>query len=1572
MNTIQEYILNQVSEHKLPIGQAKKMLVELEDKNDDIAIIGMACKFSKTKDIEGYWKNLTSMEECRTEFPRERLEFIRNISTNENFTQFLGTHPVTEEELQDTRKRGYLSEVGKFDAEFFGISPNEAKAIDPDQRLMLEVVQDALTDAGCTRKALSNSKTGVYIGKDGTNDTLYRYITEAESSSMTGNWASLIAGRINYLMNLKGSSMLLDSACSSGLVGVHLACKSLQKNENELAIVGGVSLNSFPYFNKFPHSLMESEDDTIRPFDEKANGTSFCEGAATVILKPLKKALKDKNNIYAVIKGSAFNNDGNTNGITAPNALAQEEVILDAWKDAGIDPRTIQYVETHGTGTKLGDPIEVKGLTNAFRKYTQNNQFCGIGSVKGNLGHTVAASGLASLIKVVLSLKNERIPATKNFNAPNPFVNFLKSPVYVVNKSKSWKRKEGMLRRAGVSSFGFTGTNCHVVLEEAPKIEKQNMDSPSGYLIALSALNEKSLLNIVRDYLSCIRVHPDYQLKDISYTSTVGRDHYNYRLAILATSIDDLTVKLENILSDYPNIRQTSVYSGYHKLVPSGREAITTGEVSQQMQNELTLKAAQIINEHPSGKDFSKEEMEKYSQFYVLGAVVNWLEFQKMNDGKIVSFPSYAYSKKMYWAVPKIGISSNLIQKQLHPLVHMVKADSIDRIIFESKFMSDSSWILTDHKMEGMSIIPGTAYVEMAREAASHFLNEEQVSLTDVIFYMPVVLEEGNEVTLQIVINKKEQSFVICSEKSGSWLTHVGGKFEKNTQTIPENYDVRSFYTDPEVKITKNSYVSDSRENGIFKFGPRWLNFQDSAIKETGNVISEIVSEIKLNDRFVKDLDEHYLHAAMLDNAVNLFIDEVPNEVLLPFCYGNINVFGKMPRHFYSHVVKKASERETKKFDIQLLDLEGKVFLTVQDYIVKRVNDPLAVVGAELKYYQIAWQKVEKPLEIQIPKAKEVRVVISNPSSNKFAQSFFAEDSKRTIYLNLSNKSRKISEREFEVGEDLQDYQNILQQISSETITEIVDMTSLYQGEIGSLRQGRNSLFHLFRLFKALDSSEIKTKFRFNLLVKNAHLITQKEQLSPNAAALVGFTKVVNEEYPNMEVQMIDIDDATSKARILRQLSVDEVDYLIAYREDKTYLPVMNEKTFQTKGESGLTIQSQGTYLITGGLGGLGLEMAKFIAAKGQAKIILANRSAFPQKKDWENIEDEQIRKKVEILKQVEEMGSSIVIKQLDITNEAEVSQFAKSIGSLNGIFHCAGVAGDGFIYNKTEEEFAAVIGPKTFGLELLNKYFVNQRIDFLILFSSIVSLLGGAGQSDYASANAYMDAYADKLRSEGIACFSINWPAWSETGMARRYDIDDEHTLFKSVTSEEAKHFLEAIVEENISQIIPGNLNYALLHQVSNDLNFRFSETITKKLANLNEESSQPSKKVANEISIIGKTGEVSKVEKIVAQAYANVLDLEEVDLYSSFSSLGGDSITATKLLKELNLEFPNVVEISDIFSYATVIELSKYIEEELGEQRPEVLLPETGEDDLLEMMNNLATGEADFEETLEQLNRL
>lgn len=1571
MDTIQKYILNQVSEQKLPLEKAKKMLIELKDnKNDDIAIVGMACKFSKTKDIEAYWENLLGMEECRVEFPKERLEFIRSISTNKSFTQFLGCHPVTEEELYDTRKSGYLSEVGKFDAEFFNISPNEAKAIDPDQRLMLEMVQDALTDAGYTRKALNNSRTAVYIGKDATNDTLYRYITEEESSSMTGNWASLIAGRINYLMNLKGSSLLLDSACSSGLVGVHLACKSLQRKENELAIVGGVSLSSFPYFNKFPHSLMESEDDTIRPFDERANGTSFCEGAATVILKPLKKALEDKNNIYAVIKGTAFNNDGNTNGITAPSAIAQEDAIIDAWKDAEVDPETIQYIETHGTGTKLGDPIEIKGLTKAFRKYTQNNQFCGIGSVKGNLGHTVAASGLASLIKVVLSLKNEKIPATRNFSAPNPFVNFSNSPVYVVNKNKNWKKQGNNPRRAGISSFGFTGTNCHIVLEEAPDVEVQNENFEKEYLIVLSALNEKSLLSTVRDNLSFIKRHLNYRLKDISYTSTVGRDQYNYRLGIIATDVDDLIAKFEIILNDYPKIKNDSIYSGYHKLIPSGRDAITIGEITQQEQNDLTIKAEKILKNRSLNNNLNREQVEKYSQLFVLGATVDWQEFQKNNDGQIVSLPKYAYTKKMYWGVPKVGTSSSSNEKkQLHPLVSMVKADSIDHIIFESKFTSDSSWVLTDHKMKGKSIIPGTAYVEMARKVASHFLNKEEVTLINITFYTPVVVSEGEEITLQIVLNKKDCSFVICSEQAGHWLTHVEGKFKAIESVSQPTYDVERFYSDPTVVTKENSYVSETLENDVFAFGPRWLNFQTSAIKKNDGIIGEIVAEIRLNDKFAKDLDEHYLHAAMLDNAVNLFIDEVPNEVYLPFCYGKINIFGRMPQHFYSHVTKTSDGYETKKFDIQLLDLNGGVFMTLEDYVIKRVNNPLAVVGSKSKFYQIGWQETEK-IKDKLP-PKGVRVVIYREESKNSARDIFVNDTKRTIYLILGKEFKRISETEFEVGEDLTDYQKILQKISEENITEFVDMSSLDQQELGNPKQGRNSLIHLFRLFKAFNSSGIKTNFRFNLLVKNANLINQTEKISPSAAALIGFTKVVDEEFPNMEVQMVDVDENTSREQILQQLSTSKPKYLIAYRKDRAYIPVMNEKVFQAENGFGLKIQPQGTYLITGGLGGLGLEMAQYIASKSQARIILVNRSVFPSRSDWEDIKDEGIREKIKILKQIEKSGSSLVIKQLDITSETEISQLAKFVGNLSGIFHCAGLAGDGFIYNKDEKEFATVVSPKTYGLELIDKYLVSPKLDFCVLFSSMVAWFGGAGQSDYASANAYMDAYADKLRSKGTATFAIDWPAWSEVGMAKRHGINDEHTLFRSVGSEKAKQLIEAIVREDVSHIIPGELNYLLLSQSHEGLNLRFSETINQQLEKLNKVSSRKSKKAEDEISIIGKTGEISRVEQLVAHAYANVLELEEIDLYSSFSTLGGDSITATKLLKELNQEFPNIVEISDIFSYATVLELSKYIEGELGEGQQEAQASET-DDDLLQMMNNLAAGGADVDETLLQLSGL
>lgn len=310
--------------------------------------------------------------------------------------------------------------------------------------------------------------------------------------SVQGNLSPIIASRISYLLDLRGPSMVVNTLCSSSLVALHLGCQSLKKNgECSMALIGGVQINLIPI--RQVEVGIESSSKRTRTFDHQSDGTGAGEGVIAFLLKPLEKAMKDEDNIYAVIKGSAYNQDGASAGLTAPNPAAQEDVIIKAWQEAGLDPETISYIEAHGTGTRLGDPIEIDGIKRAFRRYTDKRQFCAIGSVKSNIGHLDASAGLAGLLKAVLALQKGKIPPTINFERPNKMIAFHKSPVYVNTKLREWET-DGFPRRCGVSSFGFSGTNCHVILEEAPHMEagKDKKDNKEGDFRILTFQQKKA------------------------------------------------------------------------------------------------------------------------------------------------------------------------------------------------------------------------------------------------------------------------------------------------------------------------------------------------------------------------------------------------------------------------------------------------------------------------------------------------------------------------------------------------------------------------------------------------------------------------------------------------------------------------------------------------------------------------------------------------------------------------------------------------------------------------------------------------------------------------------------------------------------------------------------------------------------------------------------------------------------------------------------------------------------------------------------------------------------------------
>ena len=688
MDSIKKYILKQVAEHKLSLSEAKLMLQELqEDKKDnlkgDIAIIGMACKFPNGQSPEEYWKIIKNNLNCVDDFPYDRRKDIDISQIDPGYLQVVTgkTFECEEDAVDYYDKGGFLKEIDKFDCTFFNIAPREAKFMDPIQRLFLETSYEAMEDAGYGGNKLYGTRTGVFVGNDHTNNSLYgSNLKEPDSMVISGTCAGILSSRLSYIYNLAGPSIVIDTACSSGLVSVHTACKSLKNKECDTAIAGGIHIIYKPLKSNIS-KMITSEDTSIRAFDNNANGTVWSEGVGVLLLKPLSKALSDGDNIHAVIKGSAINNDGASNGITAPSAEAQEDVIVRAWEDAEIDPETIAYIEAHGTGTVLGDPIEIKGLTTAFRKYTTKKQFCGIGSVKTNIGHAVAASGLASIIKVTLALKNKSIPGSINFKSPNEFINFCDSPIYFTDKERKWKTEE-FPRRAAVSAFGFSGTNCHMILEEAPSIEKTETSSQKEHkILTISAKNKELLMELVRSYVKYLNEHESLNMSDVCYTLNTGRGHYNCNLSIIFNEKSELNDKLHKIIVEDNFIPSNieGIYFDEIKVISDNKKIVEKGEIKQGDRKKL-IKAANIkIKELISlGEDY-KKVLEKISDYYVSGLDIDWDVLYKDEKRYRVSLPVYPLERKRCW----LDVSNN---KRISQVENSINADnylSLENILID-------------------------------------------------------------------------------------------------------------------------------------------------------------------------------------------------------------------------------------------------------------------------------------------------------------------------------------------------------------------------------------------------------------------------------------------------------------------------------------------------------------------------------------------------------------------------------------------------------------------------------------------------------------------------------------------------------------------------------------------------------------------------------------------------------------------------------------------------------------------------------------------------------------------------
>jgi acyl transferase domain-containing protein/acyl carrier protein len=641
---------NRVNENSIETHDSSK-------KNKEIAVIGMACRFPGAENYEEFWENLKQGKSSIKEIPQERWDW----------KSYWGD-PQSKQNKINSKWGGFIDHVDTFDLSFFGLSAREAKIMDPQQRIMLELSWSCFEDAGVCPSHLYGKKVGVFIG---TAILDYKELQEKDFYSIDSYYAlgiahSVIPNRISHYFNFKGPSFPLDTACSSSLFAIHSAIQSLQNGECCMALAGGVNiLLTPPRYICFSKMGILSPTGSCKTFDEDADGLVRGEGAGVILLKPLHKALQDGDSIYGILKGSAINHSGNTHTISYPSSEAQAEVVIEAFKQAGIPPDSISYIETHGTGTPKGDPVEFEGLVKAFQllarekgqKLKQN--YCGLGSVKTNIGHLESAAGIASVIKVLLAMKYKQLPGMHNFKRLNHRISIQDSPFYIADRFQEWnppdkENKHSFPRCAGVSAFGFAGSNAHVIIEEATAQTRYSVQKTPRYLICLSAKTEDALRRKERDLALWIeKKGQKNRLIDISMTLLFGREHFDIRSAFVISDIQELQIKLKQVLDKGEAI-------GYIKK--------HSAEKNQQGQALLSEFGQNIINKLQSNEEMNEQEysdtLMALGDLYVKGYTPDWRLVFPDSETHRIAMPGYPFARERCW-LSDIGSTVSVISDKI-------------------------------------------------------------------------------------------------------------------------------------------------------------------------------------------------------------------------------------------------------------------------------------------------------------------------------------------------------------------------------------------------------------------------------------------------------------------------------------------------------------------------------------------------------------------------------------------------------------------------------------------------------------------------------------------------------------------------------------------------------------------------------------------------------------------------------------------------------------------------------------------------------------------------------------------
>jgi acyl transferase domain-containing protein/acyl carrier protein len=1490
----------------------------------ELAVIGMSCRFPGAHTPEEFWRNL-----------RDGIESIRFLSEAELEPSALEPAALRKSP-QYVRAAAMIEGAELFDAAFFGISPKEAEVMDPQQRVFLECAWAALESAGYDPERY-RERIGVYAGAR-TNTYVFNLFSNPAAQGMPGafevglgNDLAFLSTRVSHRLNLRGPAYSLHTACSTALVAIHLAAQALTAGECRMALAGGVAIQT-PQRTGYPYQPggVVSPDGHCRAFDAKAQGTLFGNGVGVVVLKRLADALEDGDTIHAVLRGSAINNDGAQKAsFSAPSAQGQARVIRDAHLASEVDARSITYVEAHGMGTQLGDPIEVNALTRAFRASTQETGFCALGSVKPNIGHLDAAAGIASFLKVVLALKHRQLPPTLHFETPNPQIDFASSPFFVNAALRDWE-PGAHPRRAGVSAFGFGGTNAHVILEEAPPAAP-TPDARPWHLLPLSAKTPTALDAATEALAAHLEQHPEQVLGDVAYTLQVGRQAFQHRrIAVVRDREHAIHVlrggepeRLASLKQEargrpvaflFPGMGSQHAHmgAGLYRTEAVFREA--ADEMAGLLRPLLGLDLRTLLypeQPHPEEPRLARASLAMPAIFLTEYALARlWLSWG-VEPEQMIGHSLGEYAVACIAGVLSVEDAAALVALRGQLMDELPRGSMLSISLPEAQVLpllgQELDLAAVNAASQCVVSGPSEAVTRLEEELAARGVEHRRLHVETALHsrmldpILPRFLERVSRLTLRA----PERPYI--SSLTGWPVTAE--------------------------EVTRPQYWVDHLCRPV-----RFQQGMQVLLADPARVLLEVGPGQALT-ALARLQGEPAGARTLVSSARHAQDTSRPDEAVLLNALGQLWLAGVAVD--WEGVQAQGSRR---RVPLPTYPFEGQRFYVPprerSAAVAQHASTPGKLPDVADWFHLPSWRRTP-PATLEPAALAQTRCWVVFTDDGQLASRLVErlEDAGQLVVtVRAAQAFVREGERRFTVAPDVpEDYAALLRALETlptrpEVFVHLWSLTPQGERESALTRfqalqpLGYYSLMHLGQALAA-----VPPRGPVRVEVVSNHLLDPDGQVEalPEKAPLLSACQALYPRQLNVLARGIDVvmpgtgDLSALAGQLLAELSTEPRDPRVALRGARRWVQELSPVRLTETTAPVRPLRERGVYLITGGLGRVGLLLARHLARTKQARLALVGRTPLPPRQLWDDWistqgADDEASLLIQRVRELETEGSEVLVLSADVSNplwmREALARVDERFGVLHGVLHCADLplgspergAPEAPDVSTSEARFRA----KVKGTYVLEDVLRGRALDFVLLFSSSAAVLAPFADGPSAAANHFLDAFAaHRSREAGTSWVSVAWEPWP-----RESGSDTEPPAY-AMTVDEGLTAFQRVIDRGLDGpvvVATGDVPQRLAAWLQQTASPVQSPASRRPGAGAGEEESQ-----ANEL------------ERAIAELWWEVLGVEAVGRHADFFALGGDSLLATQLVGRLRSRFQVDLALARLFASPTVAGLAAAVAE-------------------------------------------